>query len=120
TLKGYESEFQAGIDALVKLTDGKVHLSLNAKTKPCDTFLKAEKVEKHWFEGAHPAGVVGIQMHHIDPIKKDETAWTINPQHVVFIGRLFLQGKFNTEQLIAVAGPEIKTPQYYSTYLGAN
>jgi len=120
TLQGLAKEFQAGIDALGKLTSGKVHLSLNAKQVPCDTYVNAKNVEKHWFEGAHPAGVVGVQIHHIDPINKGDVVWTVSPQHVVVIGRLFTEGRFNTEQLVAVAGPEVKAPKYFKTFQGAN
>jgi Na+-transporting NADH:ubiquinone oxidoreductase subunit A len=120
TLKGLTKEFQAGVDALSKLTSGKVHLSLNAKQVPCDTYANVKNVEKHWFEGPHPAGMVGVQIHHISPINKGDVVWTVNPQHVVFIGRLFLEGRYNTEQLVAVAGPEIKSPRYFKTYQGAN
>lgn len=120
TLKGESVAFQAGIDALRKLTSGKVHLSLNAAKKPADTYLAAQNVEKHWFKGAHPAGTVGVQIHHISPVAKGESAWYINPQDVVILGRLFTEGRYNTKQLVAVAGPEVTKPQYYSTYKGAN
>lgn len=120
TLQGLAKEFQAGIDALRKLTEGKVHLSLDATLNQCDTYASAKNVEKHYFEGKHPAGVVGVQIHHIDPINKGDIVWTVNPAHVVVIGRLFTEGRFNTEQLVAVAGSEIAKPQYHKTYQGAN
>ncbi|MEX2590473.1 MAG: Na(+)-translocating NADH-quinone reductase subunit A [Chitinophagales bacterium] len=120
TLQGESKAFQAGIDALRKLTDGKVHLSLDAKRKPCDTFENVQNIEKHYFEGPHPAGNVGIQIHHIDPIAKGEIAWTVGAQEVVFIGRLFLEGRFNTQKLVAVAGPKVKNPSYIRTFPGAN
>jgi Na+-transporting NADH:ubiquinone oxidoreductase subunit A len=120
TLQGLTKEFQAGVDALGKLTAGKVHLSLNAKQIPCDTYANVKNVEKHWFEGAHPAGIVGVQIHHISPINKGDVVWTISPQHVVTVGRLFTEGRFNTEQLVAVAGPEVKAPKYHKTFQGAN
>lgn len=120
TLAGLSREFQAGVDALAKLTDGKVHLNLHASHVPCDTFANAKGVEKHWFEGPHPAGAIGVQIHHLSPIAKGETAWYINPNDVVAIGRLFADGQYNTARKVAVAGPEVKAPQYYNTYLGAN
>jgi Na+-transporting NADH:ubiquinone oxidoreductase subunit A len=120
TLKGETAAFQAGIDALRKLTSGKVHLSLDASKTPADTYLAVTNVEKHWFKGAHPAGTVGVQIHHISPVAKGESAWYINPQDVVILGRLFTEGKYNTKQLVSVAGPEVTKPQYYSTYKGAN
>jgi Na+-transporting NADH:ubiquinone oxidoreductase subunit A len=120
TLQGLAKEFQAGIDALRKLTAGKVHLSLDATLKQNDTFTSAKNVTKHYFEGKHPAGVVGVQIHHIDPINKGDIVWTVNPAHVVVIGRLFTEGRFNTEQVVAVAGCEVKSPKYFKTYQGAN
>jgi Na+-transporting NADH:ubiquinone oxidoreductase subunit A len=120
TLQGLAKEFQAGIDALRKLTTGKVHLSLDASLKQNDTYSSAKNVTKHYFEGKHPAGVVGIQIHNIDPINKGDIVWTVNPAHVIVIGRLFTEGRFNTEQLVAVVGPEVVKPKYYKTYQGAN
>lgn len=120
TLKGEGKAFQAGIDALNKLTEGKVHLSLDAKQNPCDTFQEVSNVEKHYFTGSHPAGNVGIQIHHIAPIAKGEVVWTVDAQDVVFIGRLFLEGKFNTKKLVAIAGPEVDKPSYIKTYIGVN
>ncbi len=52
---GYEKEFQTGLQALSKLTHGKVHLVYNTATT-CRAFLKAEHVEHHTIEGPHPAG----------------------------------------------------------------
>lgn len=120
TLKGEAVAFQAGIDALRKLTSGKVHLSLDATKTPADTYLAAKNVEKHWFKGAHPAGTVGVQIHHISAVQKGEVAWYINPQDVVVLGRLFTEGHYNTQTLVSVSGPEVTKPQYYSTYKGAN
>lgn len=119
SLQGLAKEFQAGIDALRKLTDGAIHLSLDANQAPCDTYIKATHVEKHWFNGPHPAGTVGVQMHHIAPIAKGEVAWYINPDDVVVLGRLFLEGRYNTEKLVCVGGPEIEKPAYYRAYKGA-
>lgn len=120
TLAGEGKAFQAGINALRKLTDGDVHLGMDANRKPADVFMKATGVEKHWFKGAHPAGNVGVQIHHVKPIKKGEIVWHIGPQEVVVLGRLFSQGKYDTRKLIALGGPVVKDPKYYSTYQGAS
>ncbi len=120
TLQGEAAAFQAGVDALQQLTDGTVHLGLNADLKPCDTYKEAKGVKKTYYKGAHPAGNVGVQIHHTAPINKGETIWTVDPQHVVFIGRLFKDGRFDTRHLMALAGPEVENAKYYETYLGAN
>lgn len=120
TLKGEVEAFQAGIDALNKLTEGKVYLGLSTKQGVCDTFKKAKNVEKCYFEGQHPAGNVGVQIHHIAPISKGDIVWTVNAQDLVVIGRLFTEGRYNTQKLVAVAGPKVKNPSYIKTYQGAN
>ncbi|MCB9246074.1 MAG: Na(+)-translocating NADH-quinone reductase subunit A [Flavobacteriales bacterium] len=108
--------FQTGVNALSKLTDGKIHLSLRANE---DNILsKAEGVEKHYFSGPHPAGLVGVQIHHIDPVNKGEVVWTIQPNHLVMIGRLFETGKYDASQVIAVAGSELNAPAYYKVISG--
>ena len=117
---GMENEFQTGINALAKLTDGKVHLGLDSESNPSPVFTSCKGVEFHKFKGPHPAGNVGVQIHHVDPINKGEVVWTLNPQDVIIIGRLFLEGKFDAQINIAVAGQEILKPRYYKTILGAN
>jgi Na+-transporting NADH:ubiquinone oxidoreductase subunit A len=118
-LHGLEKEFQAGINALAKLTDGKVHLGLDGKTNPSSVFTNCENVEKHSFSGPHPAGNVGTQIHHISPINKGEAVWSLGAQEVAIIGRLFLNGKFEPAKNVAVCGSEVEKPTYVKTLLGA-
>lgn len=117
---GMDKEFQAGVDALRKLTEGKVYLGMDAKTNPSNVFTSCKGVEFKKFNGPHPAGNVGVQIHNVDPINKGEYVWTLNPQDVIIIGRLFLEGKYDAQINIAVAGSEVKKPRYYKTRIGAS
>ncbi len=117
---GMEQEFQAGINALARLTDGKIHLGVDGRSNPNNIFTSCKGVELHSVKGPHPAGNVGVQIHHIAPINKGEVVWTLNPQDVIIIGRLFLEGKFDARINIAVAGSEVLKPAYYKTILGAS
>lgn len=119
-LHGKEKEFQAGLDAISKLTEGKVHLTLNGKAPADATFTGAQGVEKNKIFGKHPAGNVGTQIHHIDPINKGEFVWVLNAQDVAIIGRFFLSGKYIPKRTIALAGSEVKDPHYFETIIGAN
>jgi Na+-transporting NADH:ubiquinone oxidoreductase subunit A len=119
-LKDEGQNFQTGLDALSKLTSGKVHLSLDADNTSSPVFTGAKGVEIHYFSGAHPAGNVGIQIHHIDPINKGEVVWYVQPQDVVIMGRLFSEGKFDATRIIALTGSEVKRPRYYRTRMGAS
>lgn len=119
-LDGKDKEFQAGIDALNKLTSGGVHLGLNNKKEHGSVLTDTQNVTRHWFEGPHPAGNPGVQIHHIDPIMKGERVWTMDPQNVVILGRLFTEGRYNAEKMVALAGSEVKKPQYFKTIQGAS
>ncbi len=113
-------EFQIGLDAIKKLTDGKVHLGLRGDHNPTDVLKNAKGVEINYFPGPHPAGNVGVQIHHIDPINKGEVVWYVSPQDVLLIGKLFLTGKYDATRIIALAGSEVLKPRYYKTLIGAN
>lgn len=119
-LQGRGDDFQAGLDVLAKLTSGKVHLTLNANTASDEVFKNAKGVQINKISGKHPAGNVGTQIHHIDPINKGEFVWTVNAQDVAIIGRYFFTGKYDTRKVIALTGSEINEPQYFETIIGAN
>lgn len=118
-VKGNVEDFQAGIDAILKLTDGKVHLNVNADYPPSDVFTKTQSVQINKFTGPHPAGNVGVQIHHLDPVHKNSLVWTINPQDVITIGRLFLKGVYDASRIIALTGSEVLHPRYFKTMIGA-
>ncbi|WP_163718062.1 Na(+)-translocating NADH-quinone reductase subunit A [Mangrovibacterium lignilyticum] len=109
---------QTGINALSKLTDGKVYLGLSDKTAN-SIFSGLKNVEVNTFSGPHPAGNVGIQIHKVGPINKGELVWTISIQAVAYIGRLFETGKLDLSKTIALAGSEVKAPKYLKTIHGA-
>ncbi len=120
-VKGKGNLFQAGIDVLTKLTTGDVHLGLDANGDiPNAAFTNAKGVKKHWFSGKHPAGNVGIQIHHIAPIKPNDTVWTLQVEDVILLGDMVLNQRFNPEQLIAVTGNGAKQTHYLQTKRGAN
>ena len=118
-LHGENANFQAGLTALSKLTKGKVHLTLNGGSAPDTAFTEAKNVQLNYISGKHPVGNVGTQIHHIDPINKGEFVWTVNPQDIAIIGKLFLTGKFDATKIVALSGSEVKNPKYYRTTIGA-
>jgi Na+-transporting NADH:ubiquinone oxidoreductase subunit A len=120
-LNGQSKDFQAGIDALSKLTEGKVYLNLSKRLNNCDTLEHAHGVEKTYFDGPHPSGNVGVQIHHLDPvITRNDIVWFINPQDVLIVGRLFNTGKYDARKLVALAGSEVINKQYYEMLIGSS
>ncbi len=118
-LLGSEATFQAGVDAIRKLTEGKVHLNVKA-ANPASLFRKIQGVEINEISGPHPAGNVGVQIHHIDPLNKEEVVWYVNPQDVLIIGRLFTEGKFDASRAVALTGSQVRNPRYYKTIIGTS
>ena len=118
-LEGREEDLQTGFNALCQLTKGKVHLNIDAINDSA-LFSNIKGVEINKFAGKHPAGNVGTQIHHIDPINKGEYIWTINIQDLVIIGNYFNTGKLNARRTIALSGSEVSEPQYYNVLIGTN
>lgn len=116
-LKDRIEAFQAGINALTKLTPGKVHVSVE---KGSTLFSGLKNAELHNVSGPHPAANVGVQIHNIDPVNAGERVWTVNPEDVANIGDLFLTGKFTATRTVAVVGTEAKDRKYFRTKIGAN
>ena len=114
-LKGNEKDFQTGLTALSKIQ--KTYLGLSVH-QTASVLVNAKDVEINVFDGKCPAGNVGVQVNHIDPINKGEVVWTIDPAAVIFFGRLFNTGKVDLRRVIAVAGSEVKNPSYAEILIG--
>jgi len=118
-LHGMEKEFQAGLDIVIKLTEGTTHLNIDGNSNSSAVFTNAKGVQINKISGPHPAGNVGVQIHHIDPINKGEVVWYMYPQDVIAIGRLFSEGKYDATRLVALAGSQVEKPRYYRSLQGA-
>ncbi|HAF28174.1 MAG TPA: NADH:ubiquinone reductase (Na(+)-transporting) subunit A [Bacteroidales bacterium] len=112
--------FQKGIDVLSKLTEGIIHLNINADYPAAETYTNAKGVQINKFTGPHPAGNVGIQINKIDPINKGDIVWYTYPQEIVSIGRLFEKGIYDATKIVALTGSEVKSPKYYKLINGAS
>ncbi len=112
-VKGQEADFQAGIDALSKIA--KVCLGV----KPGSALEGTKNAQVTVFKGKCPAGNVGVQINHINPVNKGEVVWTLGAEEVIFVGRLFNTGKVDLTRTIAVAGSEVKAPKYVKALVGA-
>jgi Na+-transporting NADH:ubiquinone oxidoreductase subunit A len=118
-IKGSEKEFQAGIDILAQLTPGKVHVNICDEYPASSAFSNAKQARVNYFRGPHPAGNVGVQIHHLDPINKGDIVWTTGPQEVIMIGRLFMNGIYDASKVIALTGSEVIKTRYYKLISGA-
>ncbi len=142
-LAGQEANLNAGIEVLRKLTPGQVHLGLRAQGdssligrtlnfldrgqtgvkpdlhEPPRILQNLKGAQVTTFEGPHPAGNVGVQIHRVDPINKGEVVWTIDLQHLAILGRFFRTGRVDMHKTIALAGMGLKNPGYVRVISGA-
>lgn len=116
-LAGNEREFEYGLQVLRSLTDGNVYLCVAPGAEIPGRELDFLSVEE--FSGPHPAGLPGTHIHFLDPVSARKTAWYINYQDVLAIGRLFVTGRLNVERVISLAGPSVLNPRLLRTRLGA-
>ena len=118
TLGDRFADFQAGVNALGKLTDGGVHVAVNKAVWNSSPFHKTENAIVHSVGGKHPAGNVGVQISHIAPIQKGETVWTMPVLFVVALGHVINTGRLDLTRKVAVTGPMAPTPAYVEALPG--
>jgi Na+-transporting NADH:ubiquinone oxidoreductase subunit A len=115
-MEGLAEDFQLGVDALGVLADGK---PVNIGYKKGSTFYTQVKgATLYEVSGPHPAGNVGVQIHHIAPINKGEVVWTVAPQDVANIGRFLRTGKFDVQRIVALTGSEVNSQKYFRVTIG--
>lgn len=119
-LKGQEDDFVTGLKALAKIA--KTYLGIGDQPDLLGELQKRQVenfVTLNVFKGKCPAGNVGVQVNHVEPVNKGEVVWTIgDPTVVLFIGRLFNSGKVDLRRTVALCGSEVKKPAYADMLVG--
>jgi len=122
-VQGHELEFQAGLNALTRLTSGAVHLCLDGDAMPASTAItQAKNVQIHSFSGPHPSGNTSTHIFHIDPMEPLDKVWTVRGTDVVLIGQFLLSGEYPARKTIALGGPGVKESacMHYDVGLGSD
>lgn len=120
-VEGKRDHLVKGLEVLSELTDGEIYLGMNADAKEIPNELSAELPAKRvWFSGPHPSGNVGIQIHHIDPVRSGDIVWTLGLQELITIGRFFNEGIYDATRVISVAGNMVLKPAHVRTTMGCN
>ncbi|MBL7775069.1 MAG: NADH:ubiquinone reductase (Na(+)-transporting) subunit A, partial [Saprospiraceae bacterium] len=113
--------FQAGLQALKVLANGELHIGLpgNGDGGLNEQDLGPVAAEHiHRFSGPHPAGNVGVHIHHTRPIRRGDVVWVAHPQDVLIIGRLFREGRYRADRLVALTGSCVEQPRYVRALTG--
>ena len=116
-LKNKKDNFQLGLSMLSRLTEN-LYLSVDSDFNSFFKNIKDATLLK--VKGPHPAGNVGVQIHNHKPISPGEKVWTVKPEDVSNIGSLFKTGEFCSDRTVAVVGPTVKNPQYFTSTIGSS
>ncbi|ASK33698.1 Na(+)-translocating NADH-quinone reductase subunit A [Alloalcanivorax mobilis] len=117
-IKENEQSFRHGLAVLARLTDGPVWVC-KAANSGLPSFAEGQ-VREESFAGRHPAGNAGTHIHHLDPVSLGKTVWSLGYQETIAIGKLFTEGRISSERVVAITGPQVKTPRLLRTRVGAS
>lgn len=117
-VSGRETQFQAGLQVLRRLSEARVFLAARAGSDWGP--LAGEGVQVEYFDGPHPAGNPGTAIHHLCPVGGGRVAWYVGAQDVADIGELFMSGRLPSKRVVAVTGPGAKAPKLIATRPGAS
>jgi len=107
--------FQDGVNILKEIFNCDINL-----TSSKSSFLKELKNVNHYtFNKLHPAGNVGIQIHHVDPIKngKDLRLY-LTLQDVNRIGEFYTKKKYPVHKYISIGGDGFNNPSFCKHIIG--
>ncbi|TVM05306.1 MAG: Na(+)-translocating NADH-quinone reductase subunit A [Halomonas sp.] len=110
--------FEDGLKVLARLTEGKVFLCSGPDSNIPGGDISG--VQEQTFSGPHPAGLVGTHIHHLSPVALHKKVWHIGYQDVIAYGKLFTEGKIDTQRTIAIGGPRADKPRLVRTRIGAS
>ncbi|MGY8869295.1 MAG: Na(+)-translocating NADH-quinone reductase subunit A [Pseudomonadales bacterium] len=111
----YADDFANGLKLLTKLSEKAVYLCKAPGLK----VPSVDGVTVEEFDGPHPAGNAGTHIHHLEPVSRTKTVWTIGYQDVVAMGKLFTDGRLFVERFVSVAGPHVNKSAVLKTRVGA-
>lgn len=117
-IKENEQSFRDGLTVLARLTDGPVWVC-QVHNSALASFAEGQ-VREERFAGKHPAGNAGTHIHFLDPVGLGKTVWALGYQDVIAIGKLFIEGRISSDRVVALTGPQVKTPRLLRTRVGAH
>ncbi len=106
---------QKGIDILKEIFNCDINMGISDVSQ----FSKLNNVNFYSLNKLHPSGNVGIQIHHIDPIKNaNDTRWYLSMQDLNRIGFYFTYKKYLNFKYYSAGGNGIENPAYYKAIIG--
>ena len=110
-----DNYLQKGINALKEIFNCDIILSNSKKS----IFNNLKNVKHYTFNNLHPSGNVGVQIHHIDPIKNSEDVRLyLSIQDLNRIGQFYSNKEYPIYKYISAGGSALNKPSYYKQIIG--
>ncbi|MBI65687.1 MAG: hypothetical protein CMG64_05300 [Candidatus Marinimicrobia bacterium] len=111
-----ENYLQKGVDVLKEIFNCEINVSSFSGNSD---FENLKNVNHYSFNKLHPAGNVGVQIHHINPISDaNDLRWYISLQDLNRIGEFFTTGKYPNRRYINISGNGLKNTGIYDVLIG--
>ena len=115
--KNIDNHLQMGIDVLKEIFSCDVNMGISDNSE----FSQLKNINFYKINTLHPVGNVGVQIHHIDPIKSsDDTRWYLSMQDLNRIGYYFENNKHFNYKYYSVGGNGVLNASYYKTLIGTS
>ena len=108
--------FNKGLELISYLPNDGVHLGISNDDLE---LFSSHNINYHKFNGPHPIGLVGTQIHKISPASLTNQIWTIGYQEIIKIGKTLISGYLSNEKYISISGPQVFDPEIVMTNYGA-
>ena len=110
-----DNYLQKGINVLKEIFDCDINMGISNNS----SFNMLNNVNFYTLNKLHPAGNVGVQIHHIDPIKNaDDSRWYLSMQDLNRIGYYFSNKRYFNYKYFSVGGNGITNQSYYKSIIG--
>ena len=98
--------FNKGLKLISKIADCPVHICTNVGFDlDLISIGNQRSCEMHTIEGPHPAGNVGVQIHHIDPIvNKTDIRWYLDVNALIDLGHFYEKKSYNPYKVTSISG----------------
>jgi len=98
--------FNKGLKLISKIADCPIHICTGVGFDlDLISIGNQRSCELHTIEGPHPAGNIGVQIHHIDPIlDKSDIRWYLDVNALIDFGYFYEKKLYNPYKIISVSG----------------
>lgn len=116
-IRAEAGDFNAGVQALVQLTDGPVFI---CQAPGAELARIGARVRVAVFRGPHPAGLPGVHVERLCPASTARPVWQIGYGDVMALGQLLRTGALPGDRVVSLAGPAARDPRLLRLPIGAD